>query len=126
MIIHMDKEFPNQPPEKYYGNKEYKRFIDCHSENINYFINKRASQMLFRLIEGDGNAIYILGINDNGIIYSLNKYYIEKTLKYIKIIANQINADIKVIRIYKNNVCTVRIHLEPNKLNSIKNNISLF
>ena len=59
MIIHIDKPLPPQPPEKEEGNKEYKRYLicrNCNPEIRNKFINKRASQMLYRLIEGEGKG----------------------------------------------------------------------
>ena len=87
MIIHMDKPIPRQPPEKEEGNKEYKRFLYCKDTSIEYqndFINKRASQMLYRLIEGKGKAVYLLGVDDDGKIYSLNKKIMNDTIRYIK------------------------------------------
>ena len=119
----MEKPIPRQPPEKEEGNKEYKRYLYCKNPSPEIqkdFISKRASQMLYRLIEGGGKAIYMLGVDDNGTIYSLNKNLIEKTLKYINLIASEINASVNVFRIYKNNVCTVRITLDKNKLKKIE------
>ena len=49
------KQLPNQPPEIYYGNKEYKISLDYSNNysNISKILEKKASQMLFRLNEGD-------------------------------------------------------------------------
>ena len=113
MIIHIDKILPPQPPEKEEGNKEYKRYLKCKKNSEKEFIEKRASQMLYRLIEGKGNAVYLLGVDDNGKIYSLDNKVIEETINYLKLIAERIQASIRVVRIYKNNVCTVRIKLCP-------------
>ena len=66
MIIHIDKILPQQTPEKEEGNKEYKRYLKCKKNYEKEFIEKRASQMLYRLIEGKGKAIYLLGVDDNG------------------------------------------------------------
>ena len=120
MIIHMDKPLPPQPPEKEEGNKEYKRFLKCRKNQENEFIEKRASQMLYRLVEGEGKAIYLMGVDDNGDIYSLDNKVIEETIRYLKLITKKIDASIKVVRIYKNNVFTVRIILCPNKLKNIQ------
>jgi len=69
MLTYIDKTIPTQPPEKEYGNKEYKRYLINHpNNNQEKFIEKRATQMLFRLIEGNSKAIYIFGVEDNGII----------------------------------------------------------
>ena len=124
MIIHMPLHLPKQPPEKEEGNKEYKRYLLCKNPSPKIqkdFIAKRASQMLYRLVEGRGKAVYMLGVNDNGSIYSLDKKLIEETIKYIKLIAKEINAYVNVVRIYKNNVCTVRLSLDKQKLIKIEN-----
>lgn len=123
MIIHIDKILPPQPPEKEEGNKEYKRYLKCKKNSEKEFIEKRASQMLYRLIEGKGNAVYLLGVDDNGKIYSLDNKVIEETINYLKLIAERIQASIRVVRIYKNNVCTVRIKLCPIRLKSIVDGI---
>ena len=123
MIIHIDKILPQQPPEKEEGNKEYKRYLKCKKKYEKEFIEKRASQMLYRLIEGKGKAIYLLGVDDNGKIYSLDDTVIDETIKYLKLIAEKIDASIKVVRIYKNNACTVRIKLCPLRLKTIEDGI---
>ena len=123
MIIHMDKPLPPQPPEKEEGNKEYKRYLKCKEKSENEFIEKRASQMLYRLIEGEGKAIYLVGVDDNGKIYSLDNKLIDETIRYLEIIARKIDAAIKVVRIYKNNVFTVRIKLSPLRLKNIQSGL---
>ena len=123
MIIHIDKHLPPQPPEKEEGNKEYKRYLKCKTNYQKEFIEKRASQMLYRLIEGEGSAIYMLGVDDDGKIYSLDKKIIDETIKNLKLIAEKIEASINVVRIYKNNVLTVRIKLSPMKLKNIQNGL---
>lgn len=136
-IIYKKNIIPKQKPEKFYGNIEYKRLLIPKGTQIqkNKNINKKASQMLFRLLEGNGKALYILGIEDNGEIYGLNKMELELSLNtFIKII-NEIEAEIKIIRIYKgynknNNkfgyVCAARIYLPIEILNSKKDTINGF
>ena len=72
-----DKLIPRQPPERETGNKEYKRrlvHLKKHKRfNANEFYEKRASQMLYRLLEGKGKAIYMIGVEDNGDLYPLKK-----------------------------------------------------
>ena len=44
MLIYIEKKIPNQPPEKEYGNKEYKRYLINHPKNNQEkFIEKRAN-----------------------------------------------------------------------------------
>ena len=46
-------------PENYYGNIEYKLYISSKK------FDRILSQFLFRMREGNGKAIYIIGITDN-------------------------------------------------------------
>lgn len=53
------------PKERYYGNIEYKScLIDIKGERL----NKYATQLNFRIIEGKGTARYYLGIKDDGTL----------------------------------------------------------
>ena len=126
----MDTLFPNQPPEKEEGNKEYKRYLFWNNRDKNIseieFINRRASQMLYRLLEGQGKAVYLIGVDDDGRIKSLNDNSIKETIKYVKIISKEIDANVRVIRIYKNNVCTIRLQLEENVLETKLQNLDLY
>ena len=126
----MDTLFPKQPPEKEEGNKEYKRYLFWNNRDKkiseNEFINRRASQMLYRLLEGDGKAVYLIGVDDDGRVKSLNEKNIKETIKYIKLISKKIKANIRVIRIYKNNVCTIRLQLEQEILETKLQNLSLY
>ena len=128
---------PKQKPEKFYGNKEYKRLLMPRGSPIQKMnnIKKKASQMLFRLLEGDGKALYILGIEDNGDIYGLNKKELDHTLINFYNIVKEINAKIKIIRIYKGYnkdinkigyVCAARIFLPKEILNNKKESINGF
>ena len=115
MISYINKSIPKQPPERDYGNKEYKRYLINHPKNKpELFIEKRATQMLFRLIEGEGKALYLFGIEDNGDIRGMNKKQLDGTISNLKKIAKSIKANIKNFRIYtggKGYVCTARIQL---------------
>ena len=120
-ISYINKIFPSQKPEKYYGNREYKRNL---LQNNNITIQKRASQMLFRIIEGNGKALYLLGIEDNGDITGLNRNELNKSIKLLEIISTEIKAKIDKIYIYqggKGTVCSVHIMLPDNILNEIQN-----
>ena len=125
----MDTFFPKQPPEKEEGNKEYKRYLFWNNRDKNIseieFINRRASQMLYRLLEGEGKAVYLIGVDDDGRVKSLNDKSIQETIKYVKIISKEIDANVRVIRIYKNNVCTIRLQLEENVLEIYHKNYSV-
>lgn len=93
-------KIPNQPPEKYYGNKEYKIFIDTSNKKTKSDLEKRATQMLFRIHEGKGRAKYIIGVRDNGEAIGINKIKLYSSLENLKKIINIINAKLTKIRFY--------------------------
>ena len=75
--------------EKYYGNVEYKlKFIHMNESKI----KKYATQMKFRLIEGNGEAVYLIGVQDNGQIVGLDDEDILQSKKFIFEIAREINS----------------------------------
>lgn len=94
-------KIPNQPPENYYGNKEYKIFLEFKDKRKNSILEKKATQMLFRIHEGKGIAKYIVGIKDNGEAIGINKSKIYSSLINLHKIINIIDADLKKIRFYK-------------------------
>lgn len=123
MIEYINKIFPNQPPEIEEGNKEYKRNL-LNEKLKKDFLNRRATQMKYRLLEGNGKAIYILGIENCGRVDGMNDKELKTTLQNIKKIADIINARINKIRIYKteqkmNKIATVRIKLDNHSDNFI-------
>ena len=125
-ISYKNIKIPQQKPEKYYGNREYKRNI-LNNNDVN--IQKKASQMLFRLIEGNGKALYIIGIEDNGEITGLNSNELEISIKLIKLISSEIKAKIKNIYIYpggKGKVCTIHLFLPKNILNELQNKFLIY
>jgi elongation factor 1-alpha len=112
-IIHIDKQFPKQPPEEFYGNKEYKWKIIPKDNNMKYIkTNKLASQLMYRIYEGDGKAIYIIGILDNGTPIGLNREETYNTLEMFKDITKIIECNINKIRLYRkdnNYIITIRV-----------------
>lgn len=130
MLTYIEKKIPNQPPEKEYGNKEYKRYLINHPKNNQEkFIEKRATQMLFRIIEGNGKAVYLFGVEDNGKIKEMNENQLQTTIFFLKKIANSIKALIRKIRIYKSKngfVCSARIQLSEEIFSSIIDSINSY
>ena len=129
MITYINKCIPKQPPENEFGNKEYKRYLINHPKNCpKKFIEKRATQMLFRLIEGEGKALYLFGVDDNGDIREMNKKELDNTIYSLKKIVLSISAKIKKLRIYTGGngfICTARIILPKIILNNIMESINL-
>ena len=112
LINIITKKIPNQPPELYYGNKEYKISLVYSPKNINKILEKKASQMLFRLIEGDGKAIYFLGVNDDGTSDGIELNNLLISIDTLKNIAKILNITISKINIYNGNkgyIATIRL-----------------
>lgn len=141
MFEYIDKTIPNQRRECHNGNREYKMCLNISnnetktdlkkqknkpSEYILYLrqqkliskVNRRASQLHFRLEEGHGRAIYILGIRDSGFVEGIEIETLFNSLNFLYKMVEVINAIIKNIRIYKGStpgkyVATIRIE-NPN------------
>lgn len=68
------------PQEIEEGNIEYKRTL-CKTGKEKF--NNLVSQLKWRLGEGDGTAIYIIGVDDDGTFYGLNIKHYKYTLKIL-------------------------------------------
>jgi GTPase len=149
MIEYINKCMPLQKKECFFGNREYKIYLDNETteqlklnrkknkpddfidnlkniKNMNK-LNKRASQLRFRLDEGDGKALYMIGVSDSGRTDGIDIEIIYKSIHYLKQMAEIINAEIKNIKIYKGNcnnkyICTSRIDIP----NYVKNKLPEF
>jgi GTPase len=85
--------------EKDEGNIEYKlKLINLDTETL----NKRSTQMLYRVNEGNGEAIYYIGVLDNGSVIGINNDEYNESIGNLKIIASNINCTISAI--VENNV----------------------
>ena len=140
MLEYIDKCIPLQKREAYFGNREYKIYLDNDTEEqLNYKIkknkpkdvidnlknlknisklNKRASQLRFRLDEGFGKALYMIGVSDSGRTDGIDIETIYTSINYLHQMVEIINAKIKNIRIYKGKcegkyICASRIDI-PN------------
>lgn len=140
MIEYINKCMPLQKKEDFFGNREYKIYLDNETEeqlkinkkknkpkdfvdnlkNIknNSRLNKRASQLRFRLDEGEGKALYMIGVSDSGRTDGIDIETIYNSINYLEKMVKIINADIKNIRIYNGNtegkyICSSRIDI-PN------------
>ena len=82
--------------EEYYGNIEYKRYFYLNNHNP-YRFQKYTTQLNYRLYEGDGKAIYIIGVDDNGSVIGLTDSSINENLLYLKRMCEEIKVTIKLI-----------------------------
>lgn len=97
MSIYFNKEKHWLDQEIEEGNIEYKRcLINVDDKRREEFI----TQMLWRVKEGNGEAIYYLGVEDDGTFYNWNKTEIKQTLESFKKIVAL--AKLRIVRITKN------------------------
>lgn len=82
------------PKEVEYGNIEYKLKI---TTNENIRLEQLASQMKWRLNEGNNEAIYYVGVDDEGYIEGITDEDYNKSIKNISKITKMINSKIKKI-----------------------------
>ena len=80
-------------PEKEEGNIEYKRLISNNKSRLEAL----ASQMKWRLTEGNGECYYYIGIEDNGTVSELGRISLLKSLRNLKKVVDIIES--KIIKI---------------------------
>lgn len=76
------------------GNIEYKLFLDPSEQRMEELI----TQMLFRLFEGNGDAIYIIGVTDDGAPQGIAQQQMEESLQILYTMAEQAGAKARVLR----------------------------
>ena len=107
--------FPKQLKEVEVGNREYKINLDYSDKSLfiqTNILNKKATQMNFRLIEGGGKAVYFIGINDNGEPIGINIQKLLLSLFFFTKIVYLSEGKFSKIRIYRGNkgyISTVRV-----------------
>ena len=93
-------------PEVEYGNKEYKLKI-CNKQNDR--IEQLTTQLKWRLNEGNGEALYYIGVNDDGSIVGLSSNEFQETIMNIKKMCEKINSKIvSTQKVNKYYILTIR------------------
>lgn len=91
-ILRLRKELRREEPD---GNLEYKlKLVEVPPERL----EELASQLKYRLEEGMGEAIYELGVTDEGEILGLDIRDLEETLKTLAAAAEKVGAKTTLIR----------------------------
>ena len=117
-LIFINKPLPILPAENDERNREYKYRLTMFNQTKE---ERFVSQMRYRLYEGKGKALYIIGIKDDGTPIGLNRDELMDTLKIFEQLANKIEVKINNIRIYggiEGDVATLRIY--TNNINIIE------
>ena len=82
------------PKEDFYGNIEYKRYFYLKNH---YRFQKYTTQLNYRLYEGNGKAIYIIGVEDDGTIVGLTKDSRRENIEFFKKMCLELGVTIKLI-----------------------------
>lgn len=86
---------PFLPPEAEEGNIEYKLKLVNPSA---YRFEHLATQLKWRLQEGRGEAVYQIGVEDNGLMVGLSPGDMNASLKTLSRMAHKVGADITLLR----------------------------
>lgn len=81
------------PPEPQHGNIEYKLKLINPSPNR---LQQLITQMKWRLEEGLGQAVYVIGVEDSGAIPGLTQDEVDSSLETLMIMAKKIGATISI------------------------------
>ncbi len=122
----MIRKIHNIPPEKNKGRCEYKLKLvykdkDIYKKKLHHI----ASQMKYRLFQGNGKAIFILGVCDNGEVEGITRDELDDSISFLENASSLIHSNIYKKRIYEGNngfIATLRIEWNDNYLkeNNIK------
>ncbi|KAL8615644.1 GTP binding protein [Nucella lapillus] len=91
-----NKEMPESlPPEEEEGNIEYKlKLVNPSPSRLEHLV----TQMKWRLEEGNGEAIYEIGVEDNGILTGLNEADLQASLATLEKMASRLGASLSILR----------------------------
>lgn len=91
----LDFEQGKLPPEPQLGNIEYKlKLINPGAQRLEHLV----TQMKWRLREGAGEAIYEIGVSDNGQLYGLIENDMNASLQTLTTMAQKLGASTTVLR----------------------------
>ncbi|KAL2086059.1 hypothetical protein ACEWY4_017118 [Coilia grayii] len=90
-----DESPPYLPPEAEEGNIEYKLKLVNPTA---YRFEHLATQLKWRLQEGRGEAVYQIGVEDNGLLVGLSQADMRASLHTLKRMAEKVGADITLLR----------------------------
>ncbi|XP_076442084.1 GTP-binding protein 2-like [Babylonia areolata] len=90
------KELPESlPPEEEEGNVEYKlKLVNPSPSRLEHLV----TQMKWRLEEGEGEAIYEIGVEDNGLLTGLNEADLKASLSTLETMSQRLGASLTILR----------------------------
>ena len=82
----IDDDYNYLPPEPQNGNIEYKlKLVNPSATRLEHLV----TQMKWRLREGNGEALYEMGVEDNGIMTGLSEEDMDSSLDTLQVIDNE-------------------------------------
>ena len=91
----IDDDYTYLPPEPQMGNIEYKlKLVNPSATRLEHLV----TQMKWRLREGNGEAIYEMGVEDNGIMTGLSEEDMDSSLDTLQEMARRLGATVQVLR----------------------------
>eukprot|EP01111_Echinosteliopsis_oligospora_P012342 TRINITY_DN4203_c0_g3_i2.p1 TRINITY_DN4203_c0_g3~~TRINITY_DN4203_c0_g3_i2.p1 ORF type:complete len:217 (+),score=63.47 TRINITY_DN4203_c0_g3_i2:136-786(+) len=82
-------------PEVEFGNIEYKwKLINPTQERLEHLV----TQLKWRLGEGMGEAIYEVGVEDNGVPTGLKEEELQQSIATLQLMAQKLEADLTILR----------------------------
>lgn len=92
---HSEGDFSSLPPEPQQGNIEYKlKLVNPTDQRLEHLV----TQMKWRLREGQGEAIYQIGVEDNGLMTGLSVEDMDSSLDTLREMARRLEATVQVLR----------------------------
>lgn len=84
------------PPELPGGSIEYKLILDPNMETARK--EKLLTQLIYRINEGNGEAIYVLGVSDDGELIGIPENQLKATLNILEELVTQIPGRMRILR----------------------------
>lgn len=99
------------------GNREYKfKLTDLSDDQITH----RKTQLNWRLNEGDGEAFYLIGIEDNGNPLGLSVPDLQESLRNLKFMADQVYCEMEVTELCNGfKGLTAEVHMKRKKRGTV-------
>ena len=101
----IDSDIPEQPREVYYGNREYKRHLLFPNVQS---MHKKSTQLLFRLNEGNGRALYLIGVEDCGQVTGISEKEMLTSIDNLIQMSQILKCNVEKINIYRLRVDNVQ------------------
>jgi len=90
-----DEDYTYLPPEPQMGNIEYKlKLVNPSATRLEHLV----TQMKWRLREGNGEALYNIGVEDNGVMTGLSDDDMSCSLDTLQEMATRLGASVQVVR----------------------------